>query len=207
MPELVACPSCGCKVQAAELLLGKRVRCIACSRVFLAGEEPPPVEAPGYPLQPDDEDASPVPPSQARGLARLRLPLCPRCHRPVGWEVPNCPHCGHLFEEDSTLPAPWPGRRDGEAHRGNLINTLGSVSLMAGTLGLCLPPLGHLIALGTGIPALVMARRDLERMRQGVLDPEGRLLTELGRNKSIVGVVLAVLCAVFCVLLIVHLHS
>jgi hypothetical protein len=206
MPELVSCPLCGCKVQVPELLLGRRTRCIACGQTFVAGEQPPPGQPAGYPLRPEEEDAPPPrPPLSAAGLPRHRLPLCPRCHRPAGWEELACPHCGHLFEPEVPTGAPaWARRRDGEPHRGRLIDTLGSVSLLCGTLGMCVPVLGPLVALGTGIPALVMAGNDLERMRQGLRDPEGRRDTELGRNKAIVGVVVAVLAAVFTVLFYVH---
>jgi hypothetical protein len=212
MPELVTCPSCGCKVQVAEMLLGKRTRCIACGSVFLAGEQPLPPEPTGIPLQPDDEDlpSGRLPgmdvPGPQHGLPRHHLPLCPRCHRPVGWEASACPHCGHLFEpEDPRNLPPWPRRRDGEPHRGKMIDTLGSVSLMCGTVGMCLLFIGPAVALATGIPAIVMAYHDLERMQKGLTDPDGRRETELGRNKAIVGVVIAVLVAIFSVIAIVEL--
>ncbi len=207
MPELVACPSCGCKVQAPELLLGKRTRCIACGQTFLAGEPPPPTQPTAYPLQPDDEDVPAPPPShQAPGLPRHRLPLCPRCHRPSGWQELACPHCGHQFEPETVSQVPpWARRRDGRPHRGRLIDTLGSISLLCGSVGLCITPLGPVLALATGIPALVMASRDLEQMRQWLRDPDGRRETEMGRNKAVVGVVGAVLGLVLAVLLVVEL--
>ena len=63
---------------------------------------------------------------------------------------------------------------------------------------------GPLIALATGIPALLMASRDLEKMQKCLRDPEGRRETELGRNKAIVGVVGAVLGLVLGVILLVE---
>jgi hypothetical protein len=207
MPELVTCPSCGCKVQAGETILGRRTRCIACGQVFRAGEqaERPPAEPISYPLAPGDEDDVPAaPPPQLRGPARYRMPLCPRCHRPAGWQEPLCPYCGHLFApEVADEQPPWARRRDGEQHRGTLIDNLGTLSLLGGTVGACLPGVGALLALATGIPALVMAGNDLKQMQQGVMDPDGHAATERGRNKAVVGVVLAVLFAVFFVLFIV----
>ncbi len=49
-----------------------------------------------------------------------------------------------------------------------------------------------LLALGTGIPALVMARNDLAQMRTGAVDERGRYQTEWGRNKAIIGIVIGV---------------
>src|SRR5207248_6473007 len=111
-----------------------------------------------------------------------------------------------LFEAEgaSRIP-PWAHRRDSERHRGQLIDSLGTASLLGGTVGACLPGLGIVVALTTGLIALVLAGRDLDRIRQGVIDPEGQRLTEMGRNKAIVGVVLAVLFAVFCVIALVEL--
>jgi hypothetical protein len=207
MPELVTCPSCGCKVQAAETVLGRRTRCIACGHVFRAGEpgDPPPAEPISYPLVPPEREEPPAPPpSLEHGPARYRMPLCPRCCRPVSWQEPLCPHCGHLFDpEVPDAQPPWARRRDGEPHRGPLIVNLGTISLMGGTFGVCLPGVGALVALAAGIPALVMAGHDLQLMREGVMDPEGLGLTERGRNYAVVGVVLAVLFAVFCVLFVV----
>lgn len=204
MPELVACPSCGCRVQVSETQLGRRTRCIACQHAFVAGDQPP-ARAPlidTYPVHPAPEEApAPIPPAvPSRGPGRHRLPLCPGCHRPVGWDAPTCPFCGHLFDPlDGLAPAEVAahGRRDGDDHRGRLIDTLGTISLVAGTLTLCTGPLGFLAALGTGIPAWVMADRDLPRMVTGMVDPQGRTTTEYGRNKAIVGVILASLFGAF----------
>jgi hypothetical protein len=181
------------------MLLGRRMRCIACSTVFVAspdlGSPPPPVadRQPSYPLHPQEEPAPPPAPVDIRhGLSRLRLPLCPSCHRPVSWEDLDCPHCGHLFDPlDAGGRGDWSFRRDADAHRGKLIDTLGSISLLSGVLALC--GVGMVVALATGIPALVMAGNDLERMRQGTMDQQGRLVTEWGRNKAIGGVVIGLL--------------
>lgn len=59
-----------------------------------------------------------------------------------------------------------------------------------------------LIALGTGVPALVMANRDLPRMDNAMVDPLGRPTTTFGRNKAIVGLTLAFVCALIWALFI-----
>lgn len=207
MPELVTCPSCSCKVQVAECLLGQRTRCIACNHVFVAGVEVPPPAAAApetYPLWPQGEDQPAGPGSRlrTRGLPRHELPLCPRCHRPAPWEALVCPHCSHLFEPESARVDPW-DRRDAEPHRGKLIDALGSIALLAGTFGVCLGGLGALVALAAGIPALVMASHDLDLINRGLMDLEGRRDTVMGRNKARVGVVCAVVLGGLFVLFMV----
>jgi hypothetical protein len=206
MPELVTCPSCGFRLQLAEVHLGRRVRCAACAQHFTAAADaasPPRVEtagAAGYPLRAEEARPLPAPriAPEAAGLPRHRLPLCPGCQRPVSWEAPACPHCGHLFDPlDAEHPEGWARRRDSLPHRGRLIDGLGTISVFGGVLSFCTGPVGVLMALGCAIPALIMAHADLARMREGAVDPEGRLLTEFGRTKALVGLALAVLGALF----------
>jgi hypothetical protein len=199
-------------VQAAETSLGRRVRCIACSGVFIASEgldsraKQPSEEPAGYPLR-----AEPAPPQapapREHGLARHHLPLCPRCHRPVGWEAADCPHCGHLLDpRDALFKEEQLVRRDAEPHRGQTIDTLGTLALLGGAVSLCgvTAPLGLLAALGLGIPALVMARRDLEQMRTGGVDPGGQPLSEFGRNKALVGIILGMMFGLFWFLVVLE---
>jgi hypothetical protein len=197
-------------VQVSDAQLGCRTRCIACGTSFLAqagqASVPSPLAEGRYPLQPLDEELSPPkPPTPERGLPRHRIPLCPGCHRPVGWQALACPYCGHLFDPlDAERQMEGKARKDGEAHRGGLIDTLGSVSLAVGAMSFCLVGLGPAVALGTGVPAVAMANRDLDRMRTGMVDPAGRLATEHGRNKAVVGVVLALLTGLFWLLVFLN---
>jgi hypothetical protein len=197
MPDLVTCPSCGCRVQVPQTQLGRRTRCIACDGSFYAEAGPVALgDADHYPLVPsEDELVPPRPPAPQRGRPRHQTPLCPGCHRPVGWEAPACPHCGHLFAEAGYASPDF--RKDGESHRGELIDRLGGVSLMFGCLTVGLGPLGLLVALATGLPGLTMASRDLERMNTGLVDPAGRTLTEWGRSKAVVGITLGVVLGLF----------
>jgi hypothetical protein len=186
MPELVACPSCSCKVGLSEGFLGRRTRCIACSAEFVA--------APG--VDPPTPAVLPLP--AAGGPGWSRLPLCPGCHQPVAWDAPACPGCDlPLDPADADGQGEWACRRDARRHRGPLIETLGSVCLWAGVLSLCVAPLAVPVGLLTGLPALLMARHDLSQMRRGAVDPGGRRITELGRNKVVAGLVLTTLFGLF----------
>jgi hypothetical protein len=196
------------------MFLGQRTRCIACAKVFVASpdlappatphQEEPPANIPVKPLaepSPPPRLHPPMLPAEIAGRSRHRQPLCPCCHRPVSWEALDCPHCGHLFDPlDAHARGEWLRRRDSDTHRGQLIDNLGTFSMFGGALALCTGPLGILLALTLGIPTLIMAGNDLEKMRAGAVDPEGRSLTEFGRNKAIVGIVLAMLFGLFFLL-------
>jgi hypothetical protein len=189
MPELVACPVCGCKVQMAEAMLGKQVRCLTCQASFLATAEP---AAPLMGTEAVRRPARPVPGAEARP------PFCPGCGRAVAWENLACPHCGEEFEPEAP-----PGlaqrqvlaHRDADSHRGPLLRTLGNICLAAGGLSICLFGLGILVSLPLGIVTWVLANNDLGRMRSGAMDPSGREATESGRTGAILGIVLGIIFA------------
>jgi hypothetical protein len=184
----------------AEGLLGRRVCCIACQAHFVAEAGTPPPPRPAFP--------PPLPPPPAAAKRQdededeaYRRPFCPGCGRRVSWEVSRCPHCGEELEAETDLRrrlrlGQWV-RRDSLPHRGRLIAGLGTFSMIAGGLSLCLFGLGAVVALPAGIAAWVMANRDLELMRSGEMDPSGRTQTENGRVGAIVGVTLATLFAAF----------
>lgn len=209
MPELVTCPTCGFRVQVSEVQLGKVTRCIACDHRFTAHAESstliPAGQAPTYPVRAEElAPASSPPAAQPKGAARHRLPLCPACHRPVGWEALACPYCGHLFDPlDPEEAEKYLRRRDREDHRGRLIHFLGGISLAFGTLSLCVPIAGTLLAMGFGVGTLILAQRDLQRMQTGLVDPTGRPQTERGRIMALVGIVLGLLLGLVWVFLIV----
>jgi hypothetical protein len=89
------------------------------------------------------------------------------------------------------------GRRDARPHRGGLVDLLGTISMLAGIMALCTGPVGITISLATGIPALVMARNDLEQMRLGTVDSQGIGKTDMGRLKARVGLLCAMLFGLF----------
>ncbi len=195
--ELLTCPACGCRVQVADALLGRPVRCIGCKHSFLAAAEPaappsPPRETPARPPYPDDAEGS----NDERG------PFCPGCGRRVTWADLRCPYCGEELEaEDENQRARRRSaesiRRDYERHRGSLILSLGNVSMIVGGLSLCTFGVGAFISVPVGILALLMANRDLERMREGRMDPSGKARTETGRTGAVAGIILGVIFASF----------
>jgi hypothetical protein len=86
-------------------------------------------------------------------------------------------------------------RRDCEPHRGPLILVLGIISTVCGglsALSFCCSPIaiGALAGLPLGILSWIMGARDLAKMREGVMDPEGRGNTQGGMVCGIIGTVL-----------------
>lgn len=200
--ELLTCPACGCSVQVTDGLIGQRVRCFACRHSFIAEVRPPSPP----PLR---HDAPPLarrigpPPSQDEDLAaEERGPFCPGCGRRISWNDPACPYCGEELEAEDGPQSAWQRaadrfRRDYEPHRGRLILTLGNIGMFIGGLSLCTFGLGALVSVPIGILAWLMASHDLERMREGRMDPRGKAQTETGRTGAAAGVILGAIFAAF----------
>jgi hypothetical protein len=200
--ELLTCPACGCSVQVADALLGRRVRCFTCQHSFLAEARPtppppvrretPPLPRPVRPPRSYDEDAT-----NEEGS-----PFCPGCGRRISWKDLECPYCGEELEPENDPRPAWQRsanffRRDYEPHRGALIVTLGNLSMIVGGLSLCSFGIGAVISVPIGILALLMANRDLERIRDGHMDPRGKSQTETGRTGAITGIILGTIFASF----------
>jgi hypothetical protein len=193
--ELVHCPACGCSVQVADAVLGKSIRCFGCRRTFVATAS---LASPSPPPSPRVEEG------KSGGYDDLAEeehgPYCPGCGRRISWRDLNCPYCGEELEPDDERRfrmAGLPDRRDCEPHRGALIQSLGNVSLTVGGLSLCMFGSGALISVPLGILVWVMATRDLDRMRDGRMDPRGQAQTETGRTGGIVGIILGLIFASF----------
>ncbi len=194
MPEFVTCPVCGCKMQVAESLLGRRVRCFGCEERFVAAPETAPL-----PL-PKDRPDRPLPHPPRREPADdggRDGPYCPACGRVVPWQVGYCPHCGEEFDNTpyERGPARRRFRRDSVPHRGSLLTTLANVGLAAGALSLCLFGAGTLVAVPLGITVLVMAQTDLAQMHEGLMDSQGRNQTQTARASAVTGLVLSLVFA------------
>jgi hypothetical protein len=204
--ELLTCPACGCSVQAADVLLGRRVRCFACRHSFIAEARPaapPPVQLdaprPACPKMQPSEDEDTV--SNERG------PFCPGCGRRITWRDPSCPYCGEELEPEGGPQPAWrraadPFRREYEPHRGLLILSLGNISMFVGGLSLCTLGLGAVVSVPMGILAWLMANHDLKRMRDGRMDARGKAQTETGRTAAAAGVVLGAIFAAFYALVV-----
>jgi hypothetical protein len=133
----------------------------------------------------------------------------------------KCPTCEHTFqstavEEPASVPSEPPeaaqaggeqdqqlweepqrfqGRRDAEPHRGTLILVLGISSIVSSATAGCLMGVGGLIGLPLGIAAWVMGRRDLIKMRDQVMDDEGKELTKAGWICGIIGTIMGSVCS------------
>jgi len=225
MPEFVACPACGCRVQMADSMIGRPVRCINCDHRFTATSpaevetrrvEPlPPPEPPTPPASgrrvPADWTDQPAHAGRSPGRSAgegdedhrppptAGLPCCPRCGRPVPWNAFRCTNCGQQLEFDGAPGGFYrrrlPQRRDAEEHRGSLVSFLGNLTLASGGLALCLAGFPMLVALPLGIATCLMASRDLQKMRSGEMDPDGRNSTESGRTSAVTGMVLSLIFA------------
>jgi hypothetical protein len=200
MPELIACPACGYKVQSAETLLGRRVRCQNCSQSFVAVPDTSPPQPPSYPRP---QPRRHRPPSRRDLLAEPgdgTSPFCPGCGKAVGWALLRCPFCGEEFEpaggsDSLQTRSPRLFRRDSAPHRGRLLLALGNTCLLLGGLSVCLCGLGAVVSVPLGIITWLLANHDLAQMRTGALDAFDREETETGRTGAILGIVLGVIFA------------
>jgi hypothetical protein len=214
MTITVACPSCGRNLLVPHELLGRSVRCPDCRAVFpgeakpaadgaAAGGEPKTV-APAPEPTLDDKQAPPgavtasePPAAPAPVEAGPDLRRCPFCGERIRADAGRCRFCGEDVAPDDDRP--WEGpyrmpvRRDCEPHRGQMLLTLGIVSIV---LLMCWPV--AVIGLPLGIVAWALARKDEEKMQAGTMDPEGRGLVQAAKVLGIVGTVLNGLYVLGC---------
>src|SRR5207302_8605593 len=130
---------------------------------------------------------------------------CPYCGERIRKDSRRCRHCDEEIEglperdedDEESDERPWERehpafvRRDCEPHRGNLILTLGIVSLVL--LAFCGP-----LGLPIGICAWVMGGRDLRKMKNKEMDPQGQGQTQAGWICGIVGTILDSLALLAC---------
>ena len=106
-------------------------------------------------------------------------------------------------------PRPWEGpgavRRDCEPHRGDHLALLGTVSVVLSAAGWVFSLLLPLVGIGLGVAVVVMARRDLAKMRSGLMDPAGECAVKAARRRSVWGIVLGLLAWVLCLSLLAAL--
>jgi hypothetical protein len=82
-------------------------------------------------------------------------------------------------------------RRDRERHRGRMLSLLGTAACCVGVMAL---PSGLLAlpGLALGLYIRSAARRDLQKMDEGTMDPEGAQLTRAALQDATVGTVLSI---------------
>ena len=91
---------------------------------------------------------------------------------------------------DETNTPPQTSHNNLEPHRGTLILVLGILSLV-------------MCGFFTGIPAWIMGRNDLEKIKAGQMDPEGEGPTKGGMICGIICCVISLLSIIGIVLLII----
>ena len=96
-------------------------------------------------------------------------------------------------------------RRDCEPDRGRLLECLAVAGLLLGGLSLPLIVPG-LLGAPLGIVTWVLAGRDLEKMRAGLMDPRGQWPTRMARQLGFVAALLSAGGPLLCGLLIGALY-
>jgi len=214
MATQVACPSCSRTLRVPDELLGGAVQCPTCGTTFDAAIPPAPVsELPPLQLSLDDDEGrpaqsipkvpayrlvqlppGPAPPPRPADARDAELRPCPFCRELIRRKVRRCPYCDEILRDADDRSeerlASLGVRRDCEPHRGRLILTLGIISLVSLAI---VPPLGLVL----GIIPWILGRRDIRKMRAGLMDPEGRGQTESGVACGVVSTILGGLCGVF----------
>lgn len=169
MPETVACPSCGQKLNVPDHLIGQQVRCAKCQNVFTAQ-----AEAPSAPPPPPRQESNPL------DFSASPEPGPPRRPRDDDDDYGRPSRRGG-YDED------YP-RRGGAPHRGAVVLTLGIISLVVLLISCC--PATWVMA-----PiALVMNSTDQQEMARGRMDPSGKGLYTGGVICAWIALGLSVLC-------------
>jgi hypothetical protein len=185
MPVLVHCPSCRYGLQLAEFQLEQQTRCISCQHTFIPSQ----VHKEEEEVMPDPEIVTtPTQPEKVDG-PRHRLPTCPKCFLTLDWGVKVCPHCDHLFQDELI------------AHRGQLLSTLSSMSLMGGLLGIIFGVSGIPAAI-LGVVVMMMCNADLRKIQSGKMDPRGEEYAKAARFQAILGVSSGVVLALIWVVIL-----
>jgi hypothetical protein len=171
MSEIITCPACGRKLNLPEEYLGQTVRCPACDGQFTA-------ELP---------EQSPPP----RSALRLEPEEPPddrdRHERSSDYERPR-------RRRDDDYDDDYDDRyRYRRPHRGGTILTLGILGLAL----FWIPLAGWILG---GI-SLGMGNSDEVEMARGVMDREGKGLTQAGKICGLIAVILSTLAFVSCCVL------
>src|SRR5438445_8074448 len=186
MPAVIDCPSCNRKLNLPDDLLGREVRCPGCKFTFTVTPASEMAVPPLRPVLVREEAPPSRPPAPARlGAGRIGDEPCPMCGQPVPDDAIRCAYCGAYMDQGSTEEAHGDIRHGYEPDRSALIMALGIISLACSPLvGTCcflffgVGVLFSIAGLGTGIPAWVMGQKDLARMREYIMDPAGRPMTQ-----------------------------
>jgi predicted Zn finger-like uncharacterized protein len=154
---------------------------------------PRPGDAPPRRKREPDEDED-----ESRGERRRRrrrdFEPCPGCGGDIRRGAVVCPYCGLDLEvQGDGFTRQQPVRRDAEPHRGSTVQGLGIASLVLAAFYVF--PVG----LPLGLAAWIMGRRDLKKMDEGTMDPNGRKKTRDGWLCGLIGTLLNCLWGFGCV--------
>jgi hypothetical protein len=168
-------------------------------------------------------------PVAAESKPRAGIVKCAYCDERIAAGTPRCPNCGRYQPDQGLLPSDRVERaaddRAGrhklhgrehpggyQPHRGNLVITLGLVSIGAGlvaVLASCILAVAGVpamiglgiggIALGAGIPATLLGLKDSRRIKDGAMDPAGQGMTTGGWICGLIGAILGALEFLCCV--------
>jgi hypothetical protein len=132
-------------------------------------------------LEDDDEDDRP------RRRRRGEFEPCPRCREDIRRGAVVCPYCGLDLEiQGDGYTRQKRVRMDAEPHRGGMIQALGIASLIMAVIWFL-----FWIGLPMGVAAWAMGRRDLRKMDNGEMDPNGRKKTKDGWLCGMIGAILS----------------
>lgn len=182
--EIAPCPSCDSRLSVMPADLGSDVECPSCQTVFKAKKLSSAALGPRRRLVGQDADDNDTP-----ALRRRRRDEDEE-------DEDERPRRGQRRDEEEDEEEERPRRRrrrraSYEPHRGTTILILGILSLT-------------LCGVFTGIPAVIMGGADLKKMDQGIMDPEGRTMTMIGRilgliNVGLTAIVFLFYCLMFAV--------
>jgi hypothetical protein len=172
MQEIIHCPSCQRRLQVPDTLVGQDVQCPTCGATFVASLG----------------GASPRPAERALEENLPRLDVGPRASVELPERRRPEDEDNDDYDEDDRYRRRR--RRDLAPHRGNVVLTLGILSLVL------LVPVGPIL----GPIAWAMASTDLAEIRDGRMDPEGEAVTNAGRICGMIGTLLSVLGLLLCCL-------
>jgi predicted Zn finger-like uncharacterized protein len=201
--EIAPCPGCQARLSVATSDLGADVECPYCKTVYKAKKPgtglspvaPPPKRSeldddrPSRRRRDEDDDEEERPSRRRRDEEDEDRPSRRRRDEDDEDDRPSRRRRREEEEEDDR-PRKRRRRRGGsyEPHRGGLILALGILSFVG-------------CGIFTGIPAWIMGKGDLARMDSGIMDPEGRTLTNVGRILGMICVILTcVMFLVYCLI-------
>lgn len=211
MPIVTACQGCGQKLSVPDKFAGGVARCPQCKQIYTVPspqtQEPSFADAGELWLMrgEDGKVYGPVAKSELdRWVAEGRVTAASQVSRQGSeiWQAARVLYPGLVavasdnpFADRQTAGNPYVSpvamqtpRRFAQPHRGGAILALGIMSLV------CCQLLGPV--------AWIMGQTDLKQIDAGIIDPEGRSLTQIGMILGIVGTILIILPIVLQILLV-----